>query len=168
MECRISSTADPEAAWCCRISIRWEFDADGNRLDDIRKVPFGPSLTDMEEVEDMLRKAQAAVLSPHLPIESFLSEVCYTDQAHVDASMSGKGSACMHNGALSFSRNVICVDVFGPDLVDLCFVDLPGEPHYLPAATPLLSCFQVLCIMWNPRFPNLSMSLLSHMSVGQA
>lgn len=28
---------------------------------------------------------------------------------------------------LLFSRNIVCVDLQGPDLVDLAFIDLPGS-----------------------------------------
>lgn len=28
--------------------------------------------------------------------------------------------------ALDFSRNVVCIDIWGPGLTDLSFIDLPG------------------------------------------
>ena len=102
MECRLTHSPD---AWSCRISIRREYDDDNNKkLFDVREVPFGERITKKEDVEPMLRRAQAAVL--------------LGDASLGDLTTSVKGDR--------FSRNVVCVDLAGPDLTDLSFVDLPG------------------------------------------
>ncbi|KAH8110479.1 P-loop containing nucleoside triphosphate hydrolase protein [Phellopilus nigrolimitatus] len=68
-------------------------------------------ITSPHEVEDRLRRAQRAILNPsnHSPSE-FL----------------GNASAVHEFDELSFSRNYISVEVYGPHVSDLSFVDLPG------------------------------------------
>ncbi|KAI8996213.1 P-loop containing nucleoside triphosphate hydrolase protein [Trametes punicea] len=112
MECRLAHSADE---WSCQISVRWEFDDNGDRLEEVREVQFGPRLTDKTQVEPLLRRAQAAVLS------GSVSDADSPDMWHQDTK---KGKAATK--VLAFSRNTICVDLAGPDLVDLSFVDLPG------------------------------------------
>lgn len=109
MECRLSSTSGP---WSCQVSIRWEFDAHGKRLEKVHEEPFGDVITRKSDVELALRRAQAAVLNPAAGVAEFVD-------ADVEELRSGK--------ALPFSRNVVCVDLEGPDLTDLSFIDLPGE-----------------------------------------
>ncbi|KAI0350447.1 hypothetical protein OH77DRAFT_1430922 [Trametes cingulata] len=118
MECRLAHSADE---WSCQISIRWEFDSAGKPLEDgVQEVPFGPRITDKDEVEPMLRRAQAAILST----ASYGSVAHFVDMdlAEVRSRMDPKSGA----RPLAFSRNTICVDLRGPDLADLSFVDLPG------------------------------------------
>ncbi|PIL25641.1 transporter [Ganoderma sinense ZZ0214-1] len=101
MECRLTHSPD---TWSCQISIRREYDENGKKLLDVKEVPFGQRLTKKEDVEPMLRRAQAAVL--------------LGDASVSDLKASVKGDR--------FSRNVVCVDLAGPDLTNLSFVDLPG------------------------------------------
>ena len=115
MECRLSNSSGD---WSCQISVRWEFDDDGERLDEVSEVLFGPRITEKEDVEPILRRAQAAILNPTVPISHFLDLDIQALRVG-DTTVSG-------SKALLFSRNVICVDLTGPDLVDLSFVDLPG------------------------------------------
>ncbi|KZT22881.1 hypothetical protein NEOLEDRAFT_1180623 [Neolentinus lepideus HHB14362 ss-1] len=112
MECRLSSSEGP---WTCQISIRWEFDDKGKRKDDVQEVAFGAPITNKGVVELALRRAQAAVLNPSIPLSKFLIMTAedLKDKSHV-------------SGTLKFSRNVVCVDLVGPDLTDLSFIDLPG------------------------------------------
>ncbi|KAH9937926.1 P-loop containing nucleoside triphosphate hydrolase protein [Epithele typhae] len=114
MECRLSHST---GSWTCQIKIRTEYAADGcSRLDEVTELPFGPCLTDKNEVEPMLRRAQAAILNPHMPAASFVN----MDNADIGgASVGGKKP-------LAFSRNIVCVELSGPELADLSFVDLPG------------------------------------------
>ncbi|TFK46143.1 hypothetical protein OE88DRAFT_1687998 [Heliocybe sulcata] len=112
MECRLSSSDGP---WVCQISIRWEFDDKGKRKDDVQEVAFGAPLTNKGDVELALRRAQAAVLNPTIPSSKFL--VLSAED------LRKKGQV---PGTLPFSRNVVCVDLAGPDLTDLSFIDLPG------------------------------------------
>ncbi|TFY58995.1 hypothetical protein EVG20_g7953 [Dentipellis fragilis] len=112
MECRMSSSDK----WSCQISIRWEYEVDNSKKKDVSEVPFGDQITDPSEVELQLRRAQAAVLNPHVRTHDFLSMSAQQIKAGVKSSAK----------PLLFSRNVVCVDLQGPDLVDLSFIDLPG------------------------------------------
>lgn len=86
-----------EKDWSCQISIRWEFEDDGKRKEETSEVKFGDLITNKSDVEPALRRAQEKILNP-----------------------SGTGNP------LQFSKNVVCVDLQGPDLTDLSFIDLPG------------------------------------------
>ncbi|KAJ7766565.1 P-loop containing nucleoside triphosphate hydrolase protein [Mycena maculata] len=110
-ECRMSSA--PE--WACRISIRREFDKAGKRLGDVSEIAFGGVIIDKEVVEMMLRRAQFAALDPGADLTHVLK--MSADELK-DKVQDGKTPA--------FSRNVVCIDLEGPDLTDLQFVDLPG------------------------------------------
>lgn len=86
-------------------------------MDEVKEVPFGGVLTNKAEVELALRRAQAAVLNPRRKASSF-------------ATMSFdelKNGTYESKKALKFSRNAVCLDVAGPDLTDLSFIDLLGE-----------------------------------------
>ncbi|KAI0324481.1 hypothetical protein GY45DRAFT_1262750 [Cubamyces sp. BRFM 1775] len=110
MELRLSSAASDEP-WSCQISIRWD------RLWKIGPVveaPFGIPLTSPDDVELMLRRAQAAVLNPHIGLEQFLTK----DAEELET--------LVKSAKQRFSPNVVCVDLVGPGLPDLSFVDLPG------------------------------------------
>ncbi|KAJ3784740.1 P-loop containing nucleoside triphosphate hydrolase protein [Lentinula aff. detonsa] len=111
MECRLlSSTND----WNCRISIRNEFDCDGNRLREVAEKIFIEKITDKSEVELALRKAQFAVLNPEISWTSILAA-------------SAEELKTMGNAKyVPFSQNVVCIDLEGPELTDLSFIDLPG------------------------------------------
>lgn len=113
MECRLSHSSGP---WSCQIKIRWEFsDASRSRRAEVEEVDFGPRLLDKSKVEIMLRRAQAAVLNPALPFSKFLG----MDEKDQRLTVKEKNQ-------YQFSRNVVCVELTGPDLADLSFVDLPG------------------------------------------
>ncbi|KAK0463456.1 P-loop containing nucleoside triphosphate hydrolase protein [Desarmillaria tabescens] len=112
MECRLASSEDP---WCCQISIRYEFEpSNGRRLKDVMERKFGGLILKKDQVEPMLRRAQWAVLNPKLSYAHVLGMSMH-DMYHN-----------LSSSALQFSRNVVCVDLKGPDLTDLSFIDLPG------------------------------------------
>lgn len=104
----------PDTPWSCQVSVRWEFASDGSPAEDVRQVPFGPRFTDKANVELMLRRAQSAVLNPQCDSQEFVR---------------GPSEALSSLGAnmLSYSRNVVCVELSGPELPDLTFIDLPGK-----------------------------------------
>lgn len=111
MECRLASSSEP---WTCQISIRWEVDrTTGKPAETVVEEPFGPSIVNKADVELMLRRAQAAVLNPKTTTRKFLDLHTETLRKY-------------RNDKL-FSKNVVCVDLSGPDLTDLAFVDLPGK-----------------------------------------
>jgi hypothetical protein len=103
IECQLTQTPGD---WSCRIQLRWS---------DTSKDPteFGGLVTDKAELERMIRRAQFAVLNPKVPAAQFLS---------VDPN-----STDTRSGQLSFSDNVICLDIKAPEIPDLTFIDLPGE-----------------------------------------
>ena len=116
MECTLSSSAD---SWSCSISLRTEFDSRGTKLDASATEDFGPVITDKSSVEIWLRRAQAAILSPHRAHAEFLNK------SHAEL----KALAIEDEGViLSFSRNIVHLDVKDPEVTDLSFVDLPGKP----------------------------------------
>ncbi|KAI9058580.1 hypothetical protein FKP32DRAFT_1761408 [Trametes sanguinea] len=112
MECRLAHSPDD---WSCQISIRWEFDDYGERLGETYEVLFGPRITLKADVEPLLRRAQAAILHGLM-----------SDEELDQFAREGAKSMGAAKKTLAFSRNTICVDLEGPDLVDLSFVDLPG------------------------------------------
>ena len=112
MEC----TMTQDEQWSCTISLRLEFDINGDPYPIQETVPFGPTLTNKDEVEIWLRRAQAAILSPH--IQSF----DFHGKSKEDISQLQKTDKHMKG----FSRNTIHVDVKDPDITGLSFVDLPG------------------------------------------
>ncbi|KAI0027599.1 P-loop containing nucleoside triphosphate hydrolase protein [Vararia minispora EC-137] len=113
MECRMASSMSP--SWQCQVSIRWEFDESGCVQDKVIEVPFGDIITDKDEVELALRRAQFAVLNPDIEVSHILS----LTTTQIRQGIAGHES-------LSFSRNVVCVDLQGPEMADLSFIDLPG------------------------------------------
>ncbi|KAH9915934.1 P-loop containing nucleoside triphosphate hydrolase protein [Epithele typhae] len=130
MEFRLSRSPNG-APWSCQVRIRWEFDEHGHRLEVPHEEAFGSRVEDKRVVEALLRAAQEAVLNPSVPVSHFvglageLQSPSPPPQSQRGARSASKGSAYMGK-SLPFSRNVICVEVSGPDLADLWFVDLPG------------------------------------------
>lgn len=61
----------------------------------------------------MLRRAQTAVLNPGTDAQEFVT-------------MSAKELKHLGRNQLQFSRNTVCIDLSGPELTDLAFIDLPG------------------------------------------
>ncbi|KAI0324475.1 hypothetical protein GY45DRAFT_1340756 [Cubamyces sp. BRFM 1775] len=102
MECRLSHSPD---AWTCQIKIRYEYEENDKQLDEVAEVDFGPLITEKTHVEDMLRRAQATILRPDLNSATTLT--------------SETGHQLPGKKPLKFSKDVICVELAGPDLADL-------------------------------------------------
>lgn len=103
-----------EGPWKCEIALRFKFDEHGNPLSDGQKeLPFGPIILKKTDVVDRLRRAQLAILSPDLDSPTF-------PQSFLTAPSSSSSGT-------SFSLNTIVMKISGPDVVDLSFVDLPGD-----------------------------------------
>ncbi|KZV76766.1 hypothetical protein PENSPDRAFT_622214 [Peniophora sp. CONT] len=114
MECRMASFPGD---WSCQISIRLEYDERSNKkLDKPDEDLFGGMITDKGQVELALRRAQFAVLNPEVSRDRILS------MSHSELKTGASGAL----KGLDFSRNVVCIDIRGPDLTDLYFIDLPG------------------------------------------
>ncbi|QRV99644.1 myxovirus resistance protein [Ceratobasidium sp. AG-Ba] len=101
IECRLRHTP---GVWEARVFLR--FDSSSNRRGDT-DIPFGETLTDKSAVQDRIARAQKAVLCPDIDSKRFLNE---------DLEPRGR----------SFTRDTVVIEVFGKELSDLTFVDLPG------------------------------------------
>lgn len=105
MECTILTTSGP---WSCTISLR---DSTGTRA-------FSPELTEKDNVELWIRRAQATVLCPHLSDDRFKRESKEQIQASTDSNTNNK--------VLKFTKSKVVIDIQDPRGADLAFVDLPG------------------------------------------
>ena len=115
MECRLTYT--PHTPWRCQVKLRIDFDNEtGQRLLEVEEKPFGSLLEDPLELEDILRRAQMAILNPSVEPTAFVD---------LDLSSVGSEPPCGSRKQLQFSRNVVCLDLSGPDVTDLSFIDLP-------------------------------------------
>ncbi|KAI0665753.1 P-loop containing nucleoside triphosphate hydrolase protein [Trametes maxima] len=106
MECTILTTT---AGWSCSISLR---------MANKGSVGFSPSLSSKSEVEVWIRRAQAAILCPHLAIDIFKTKDRDALRALTDATTDPM--------VLKFTNDVVVIDIYDPYGVDLSFVDLPG------------------------------------------
>jgi hypothetical protein len=109
MECRL---ARMDAPWQCVVSLRFTTDSAGQPLGQARNEQFGDIIYDKAKVEERIRRAQRAILSPHKSRESFLDDLSTADT--VDPLQ------------LKFSMNCVTLQISGPDVADLSFCDLPG------------------------------------------
>ena len=125
MECRITRSEEGHP-WQCQVLIRWETDADGNSITS-REERFGPVLHDKSGLEEMIRRAQLAVLNPSVPAHRLVD----LDTSTLDPETNFELPASLGSRRqFQFSESVVCLDLSGPDLTDLAFIDLPGmSPH---------------------------------------
>lgn len=68
----------------------------------------------------MIYRAQLAVLNPDLPTKSFETSDIKSLRTGEKPSQAGSPTE------LGFSDDVISLDISGPELPNLCIVDLPG------------------------------------------
>ncbi|KAI0357284.1 hypothetical protein OH77DRAFT_1399650, partial [Trametes cingulata] len=113
MECTILTAQS--SAWSCMISLRL-LDADRQRSPTVHR--FSPVLTNKADVELWIRRAQAAVLCPHLPRETFKNKNLDELRALTDVDIDRK--------VFRFTRSVVVIDIEDPRGMDLSFVELPG------------------------------------------
>ncbi|GAA6008899.1 hypothetical protein JCM11491_003826 [Sporobolomyces phaffii] len=117
-EVRLQHSPD---AWYCKISIRFETGEDGRPLEKIAETPFGVLIRDPENVEAALRRAQLAVLNPSV------SPADWAKATDEDVKKAKEGLTVLGSKKqLSFSTNLVCIDIAGPEVTDLAFLDLPG------------------------------------------
>lgn len=139
---------DPDTAWRCIVKIRKETqdtlsEEDHEEVSVSRKAAarhpstyplttvlqvsrtapentFGTPLTDPENVELAIRRAQLALLNPSVNALRFLTY--NIPDKDVEKPL---GSV----GQLSFSKNVVVVEISGANVPDLTLIDLPGIIH---------------------------------------
>jgi hypothetical protein len=88
-------------------------DSTGRTNDTVIEIEFGSVVTDMSQVAPLVRRAQIALLNPSIAPRRFLEMTeDILDQRVPDA--------------LQFSRNVVCVNLEGPQLVDVTFIEVPS------------------------------------------
>lgn len=68
------TSTGPDQPWSCRVSIRRAFNALNEPLGEITEIGFGPTITEMQFVEPLLRRAQVAVLNEAIPHHKLLEE----------------------------------------------------------------------------------------------
>ncbi|KZO95020.1 hypothetical protein CALVIDRAFT_483385 [Calocera viscosa TUFC12733] len=120
-EVRLRSSTEP---WKCAISLRYEYDDAGNETGGSILVSFGEDIHDPSQVEIMLRRAQIAVLNDEYNPRIYLD----VDPAQMEVPDTQR----------QFSKNVVCIEVSGPLLTDLTFVDLPGIIQHHPTDPDLV------------------------------
>lgn len=86
-------------------------DHDG-RHGNPEQIPFGPTIYNPDEVTERVRFAQRAILNPERNESFYLHDNDSIDDSH---------------SPLAFSQDYISIQISGPGLVDLSFVDLPGK-----------------------------------------
>ena len=109
MEVILRRNIEISTDWRCKISLRKEYDDQGDKIGTPEIIPFGDTKI-KEEVTALLRGAQFAILNPHMDPKSFTSGIC----PEINAELS-----------LQFSKNVVVLEIFGAN-VDVTFIDLPG------------------------------------------
>ncbi len=105
------------STWSCTIYLNIKYAPGGSELAIPDKAQFGPVITNKDTVELWIRRAQAAILCRHRPKEDFIN--MNTEDL--------RNLAAIDSQMLSFSRNIIQVELRDPDLTDLSFIDLPGK-----------------------------------------
>lgn len=101
-----------EDTWSCTISLRMSYTHGETSMPTANTTQFGPLITDRNDVEIWIRRAQAAILNPAAPHSEFFNKT--------------ERELKRRTNELQFSKNVVCVHVSDPDLTDLSFIDLPG------------------------------------------
>ncbi|KAJ7648288.1 P-loop containing nucleoside triphosphate hydrolase protein [Mycena polygramma] len=104
-ECRLARSDSP---WKCTVVLHFITDKNGQSLGQPRNEAFGDPIYEKAAVEDRIRRAQRAILNPSKPPRSFLEH----DEEDTPE--------------VSFSTNFISLQISGPEIADLSFVDLPG------------------------------------------
>ncbi|KZT04830.1 uncharacterized protein LAESUDRAFT_813931 [Laetiporus sulphureus 93-53] len=105
-ECRLRQSSNP---WQCTVSLRFSTNGNGEPI-PVRTEGFGDTIYNKDDVAERVSRAQRAILHPSKNPESFLEE---------DEEDAGKPE-------LTFSKNCIVLEISGPNVPDLSFVDLPG------------------------------------------
>lgn len=104
----------PDVQWTCQVMLRLEYDEGGSKSKDVHEIPFGRQVTSPEDVEDLLRRAQLAILNPRESAQTFVT---------LDLGLLQDGK--FNDTQLSFSK--------------VCLVHASVEPH-----SPLIDAGRIL------------------------
>ncbi|KAF0427645.1 P-loop containing nucleoside triphosphate hydrolase protein [Gigaspora margarita] len=110
--------------WSCQLSLRKEYDEHGKRLNRPYETRFGEPINDPDMVELMTRRAQKALLNPEDNGDGFL-DWDFGNQSYDEDS---------RTNALKFTKNVVCIEIKGPDVPNLSLIDLPGIIQHVDRA----------------------------------
>ena len=101
-----------DAPWSCAIFLRrrQRSPSGGQTSFGLPKEPFGGVIIDSGLLTDRILRAQLAVLNPQTPSHTFLD---------VNADLNAPTE-------VSFTSDVVCLEITGPDYSDISFIDLPG------------------------------------------
>jgi hypothetical protein len=120
---KLETSEDPRARWGATVNLRRDFAYDGKtgRGHDRRfpgwvQIPqpstvFFAKTDDPNDLEEIIRRAQLAIISPLIDCKEFLRPTL----GHL-----GDHHRC------EFSPNIACISITHPDLPALSFYDLPG------------------------------------------
>ncbi|PCH34569.1 nucleoside triphosphate hydrolase protein [Wolfiporia cocos MD-104 SS10] len=116
MECTIEASSDN--TWSCQVSLRRSTrDLSGSlEYGTTHELQFSPLLLSKNDVEIWLRRAQTAILSPHV------SETTFKDMDYEQL----KDHTESDPHILKFSKDIVVVDIQDPEGMALSFVDVPG------------------------------------------
>ena len=106
MHCRLSKSSEP---WKCTISLNFS----ASRSKKSKKavvVQFGEIITDQSQVEERIRRAQRAILSPDTDHTLFLN----------------KPEEQCPRTELTFTSDSVQIEISDRNLTNLSFFDLPG------------------------------------------
>ena len=105
MHCQLSRSSEP---WKCTVSLN--FHSSRSSTKKPVTIQFGDVITDRSEVEERIRRAQRAVLSPNIDHARFLG---------------GSENECPQ-AELTFTSDSVQVEISDRNLTNLSFFDLPG------------------------------------------
>jgi hypothetical protein len=120
---KLEPAEDPRAKWSATVSLRRGFAYDGKsgrgperRFPGWAQVPQPSTVTfaateDARDLEEIIRRAQLAIISPMVDYKEFLRP----SLAHLNG-----------HHRCEFSPNIVCISITHPDLPALSFYDLPG------------------------------------------
>ncbi|CAB4416615.1 unnamed protein product [Rhizophagus irregularis] len=113
MEIRLIKSS---SEWSCQVSLRKEYDNFDEKLIRPEETKFGRIITHPNEVEIVARRAQKALLNPDCKPEDFFEWDFESLSYEEDAD----------KNALKFTKNVVCLEIKGPNVPNLSLIDLPG------------------------------------------
>ena len=96
--------------WSCSVFLRRVSTSDGQRAFGQTKEPFSDPITGKHLLETLILRAQLAILNPNVHPQTFLDP---------GVNLSGPSE-------LSFTPNIVCLEITGSEYTDISFVDLPG------------------------------------------